>query len=97
VLAVFSAFGVLLPMAGSLLKEGPIYWGFAAIASAALDWVVGRKVNAKAIASVRSIQFRHKLIYRARHKFMSLPLEIWAAPLALCGLIAIAHGLTTVS
>ena len=92
VLAVFSAFGIAIPIGSPFLKETPAYWGAAGIVAAAIVWLVGRKVNAKAIASVRSIQFRHKLIYRARHRFMSLPLEIWSVPLAIGGVATILYG-----
>jgi len=68
VLAVFSAFGIILPIGGSLLTETPIYWGFAGIAAAFANWLAGRRVNAKAIASVRSVHCRHRLVYRARHR-----------------------------
>ena len=67
--------------------------GLAGIVAGMIVWLVGRRVNAKAIASVRSIHFRHKLIYRARHKFMSLPLEIWSVPLVIGGGVTILHGL----
>jgi hypothetical protein len=42
---------------------------------------------------MHTIHFRHKLIYRARHKFMSLPLEIWSIPLTVGGVVAITYGL----
>jgi hypothetical protein len=93
VLAVFSAFGLAVPAVSPFLKESPEYWGSAAVVAAVIVWLVGRRVNAKAIASVRSIHFRHKLFYRARHRFMSLPLEIWAIPLAIGGVVTILYGL----
>lgn len=95
VLAVFSVFGIALPIGSPVLKETPIYWGFAGVVAAVIDWTVGRRVNAKAIASVRSVHLRHKLIYRARHRFMSLPLEIWSVPLMLMGVGAILYGLVS--
>jgi hypothetical protein len=94
VLAVFTTFGIMVRIGDPFLQDTPAYWGLAGIVSAAADWLVGRRVNAKAIASVRSVRFRHKLIYRARHKFMSLPLELWSVPLMLGGIAAVIYGLT---
>ena len=94
VLAVFSVFGIAIAIGSPILKETPAYWGLAAVVAAVIVWLVGRRVNSEAIASIRSIHLRHKLIYRARHKFMSLPLELWAAPLSVGGIIAIAYCLT---
>jgi hypothetical protein len=93
VLAVFSAFGIALPIGSPFLRETPVFWGTAGVVAAVIVWLVGRRVNSKVITSIRSIHFRHKLIYRARHKFMSLPLEIWAVPLIVGGFIAIVYGL----
>jgi hypothetical protein len=93
VLAVFSVFGIALPIGSPFLKETPAYWGLAGVLAAVGVWFVGRRLNAKTIASVRSIHFRHKLIYRARHKFMSLPLEIWSIPLMIGGIATMLYGL----
>jgi hypothetical protein len=59
VLAVFSAFGIALPIGSPFLKETPVYWGLAGVVAAVVVWLVGRRVNAKAIASVRSIHCTH--------------------------------------
>jgi hypothetical protein len=92
VLAVFSAFGLAVPVGSPFLKESPTYWGAAGVVAGVIVWLVGRRVNAKAVASVRSIHFRHKLFYKARHRFMSMPLELWAIPLVIGGIAVMAYG-----
>jgi hypothetical protein len=65
------------------LPEGLWVFGVALIGASAANWVVGRKLNRKSLAKVRSHRLRERLMYRARHKFMSLPMETFSVILAL--------------
>jgi hypothetical protein len=90
---VFILFGVILQAGRPVIQDRPGFWGLALLATAGINWYVGRRLNAKKIAAVRSIRFRDTLIYQARNKFMSLPFETWSVPLVGGGLIAIAYSL----
>ena len=68
------------------LPEGLWVFGAALLGAAAANWVIGRKFNRKSLAKVRSHRVRERLIYRARHKFMSLPMETFSVIIAVAGL-----------
>lgn len=67
------------------LPDGVWVFGPALFAAAVVNWLVGRKFNRKALAKVRSTRLKDRLLYRARHKFMSLPMETFSVLLALGG------------
>jgi hypothetical protein len=71
------AAAVLFELLRAMLKlpEGLWVFGLALLGAAAANWVIGRKINRKSLAKVRSDRIRERLMYRARHKFMSLPME----------------------
>ena len=67
------------------LPEGMWVFGVAMFGAAAANWLIGRKLNRKSRAKVRSNRLRNRLLYRARHKFMSLPMESFSIVIALAG------------
>lgn len=93
VIVVLTIFGIVLQAGSPFLHDAPWFWGIAFICAAAVNWSVGRKHNAKKLAAVRSSRLRDRLLYPARNKFMSLPLETWSIPLAVGGACAIGYGL----
>ncbi|WP_425229335.1 hypothetical protein [Sphingomonas sp.] len=93
-LGTLIVFGLLLRIGGSLLHDEPAFWGVAWLVASGINWLTGRRVNALKLAAVRSDRLRHRLFYRARNKFMSLPLEVWSIPMALCGIVALESGVS---
>ena len=91
--AVLVLFGLILQAGGRLIQDTPCFWGGALVVAGGLNWIVGRRQNARKLAAVRSTCFRDTLIYRARNKFMSLPFETWSIPLVIGGLVTIGYGL----
>ncbi len=73
-------------------EDDGVFWGLTLAVAGVLNWIAGRKQNARKLAAVRSDKLRDRLIYRARHKFMSLPFEVWSIPLVLTGLIVTIGG-----
>jgi hypothetical protein len=67
------------------LPEGSWVFGLALLGAAVANWVIGRRFNEKSLAKVRSHRIREKLLYRARHKFMSLPMETFSVIIAGAG------------
>lgn len=71
------------------------FWAVVFLVSAAINWIVGRRLNAKRRKTFGLLSWRAQLTYKARHKFMSLPMEtgsvamlILAVGLAISGLAA---------
>jgi hypothetical protein len=81
------AAAVLFELLRAVLKlpEGLWIFGLALLGAAAANWVIGRKLNRKSLAKVRSDRIRERLMYRARHKFMSLPMETFSVIIAVAG------------
>ena len=74
------------------LQDTTWFWGSALVCAGVANWIIGRRQNAKRRAAVRSIRFRDALVYRARHTFMSLPIETWSIPLVAGGIGILIHG-----
>jgi hypothetical protein len=72
------------------LSNGPWMFGLGLIVAAAVNWRVGRQCNQKSLAKVRSYRLRDRLFYRARNRFMSLPMETFSPILGIAGLTIIA-------
>lgn len=86
-------FGLILQAGQPLFSDTPWFWGIALVAAGIVNWIIGRRQNARKIAAVRSTRFRDTLIYRARNKFMSLPFEFWSIPLVIGGVGLIGYGM----
>jgi hypothetical protein len=78
-----------LARAALSLPEGIWVFGAGLLGAAAGNWVIGRKLNRKSLAKVRSHRVRERLVYRARHKFMSLPMETFSVILAAAGVVVL--------
>jgi hypothetical protein len=68
------------------LPDGVWVFGLALLGAAAANWTIGRKFNKKSFAKVRSTRLKERLLYRARHQFMSLPMETFSVLLGAAGL-----------
>lgn len=89
-IVVTSAILFELARAAFNLPEGVWVFGLALIGAAVANWFIGRKVNRKSLAKVRTRDLRQRLLYRARHKFMSLPMETFSILLAIAGTAIVA-------
>jgi hypothetical protein len=89
------AAAVLFELLRAVLKlpEGLWIFGLALLGAAAANWVIGRKLNRKSLAKVRSDRIRERLMYRARHKFMSLPMETFSVIIAVAGVAVLVAAL----
>lgn len=88
VLGTLAALGVLQTVSG--IADGPWLWGSGLLIAAVLNWHIGTKVNRKKLAVSRPSGARSRLLYRARHCFMSLPMETFSLVIAVIGLIVLA-------
>jgi hypothetical protein len=76
--------------AALLLPDGLWVAGAALLGAAAANWQIGRKLNRKSYAKVRGKRLRDRILYRARHKFMSVPMESFSIVLVAGALIIFA-------
>lgn len=83
VLGTLSAFGVLQMTSG--VSDGPWLWGSALLVAALANWQLGSKVNRKKLIALKPQGARDRLLYRARHSFMSLPMETFSLVVAGIG------------
>ena len=74
-----------LARAAFSLPDGIWVFGIALFGAAAANWQIGSKLNRKSASKIRSQRLRDRLIYRARHKFMSVPMESFSILIALAG------------
>ena len=75
------------------LDRNPWIYGVALFASAAAVWTYGRRWNGT--KGLKPWDFRAAVRYRRPHRMFAVPMEFWAAPLALFGLWTLAEGLMT--
>ncbi|HMJ05011.1 MAG TPA: hypothetical protein VK474_02025 [Chthoniobacterales bacterium] len=88
VLSALAAFGLVQRASGA--ADGPWIWGSALLVAAAVNWHFGRKVNRKKLLALKPGGARDQLFYRARHRFMSLPMETFSLVIAVVGLTLLA-------
>jgi len=76
------------------LPDGFWVFGAALIGAAGANWFVGRSLNRKSFQKVKTLLIRQRLLYRARHKFMSLPMETFSILMATGGVAVLAAAAT---
>ncbi|MGQ0589517.1 MAG: hypothetical protein ACT4N8_08300, partial [Sphingosinicella sp.] len=81
-IATLALFGLVLQAGRPMIADTLWYWGIAFVAAAVANWIVGVRVNHKKRRAARST----RLIYGARHRFMSIPMESFSIVLVLCGI-----------
>lgn len=64
----------------------PWLWGVALLLAGAVNWFAGSWINRKALARPRARGVLGRLVYPARHRFLSLPMEDWSLPAVFGGL-----------
>jgi hypothetical protein len=93
-IGVFGAFGAMVSftLGEWAFERWPSLWGVGLLLAAGVNWWAGSKINGRAPYPLRG-RLRDRLFYRAHHKFLSFPMEMWSAPLALFALVLIVAGL----
>lgn len=86
VVAVWIAFAILLQIGLPLLQDRPWFWGLALIVSAGFNWRIGTKINGQRLALPRAPGVTGRLFYKARHRFMSMPMETFSIVISAVGL-----------
>lgn len=71
------------------MADGVWIFGLSMLAASVANWLIGRKFNKKSLAKVRSHRLKERLLYRARNKFMSVPMETFSLIIAAAGVAAL--------
>ena len=91
---VFGLFGAIVTFAvgADAFVKWPWLWGVGAILAGIANWLAGARLNRAPVNPLIGAM-RDRLSYRARNKFLSLPMEVWGAPVVLLGIALIVKGL----
>ncbi|MBC2776344.1 hypothetical protein [Parasphingopyxis marina] len=92
-LSTATVFGIIL-QAVPLIEDTPYYWAIALASAAAINWYVGCRYNARKRASPK-YALRKLLVYPARHRTMSIPMEGWSPILAAVATIIFLYDIAT--
>lgn len=65
-----------------------MFWAAVFAIAAPINWLVGRRLNAKRRKTFGLLSFSRQLTYRARHRFLSLPMETSSVAMLAFALIA---------
>jgi hypothetical protein len=68
----------MLADAARLPSYTPLFWCVALLVAAPVNWLIGARLNAKRRGYAPPATLLRRFLYRAPHKFMSLPMESWS-------------------
>jgi hypothetical protein len=93
-IGVYGLFGAVLTLmfGEAIFDQLPWLWGVAALLSAVMTWYVGSNINGRSLKWPRRRAIKDRLIYPARNRFVSLPVETWAAPMTVLGVFLVIRG-----
>ncbi len=94
VIGVFGAFGAIVTFTAGdqTLAKFPWLNGVALLIAGIVNWLGGRRLNRRPLSPLRWDP-NNRILYRARHRFLSVSMELWSVPIMLVGLVIIAKGL----
>lgn len=61
----------------------PLFWAAVLLVAAPVNWLIGARLNAKRRGYAPPDTLLRRFLYRAPHKFMSLPMESWSIVMAI--------------
>jgi hypothetical protein len=85
-LLTMCGFGAIQAIGKPYIPDQPWFWGLAFVVSAYLNWRRGIDLNARSLTKRKPTTARQRLFYKARNRFMSMPMETFSIVLALAGL-----------
>ena len=85
-------FGIGAAAGRSLGLDRPWYWGLSFVVTAAANWYRGTQLNARSLEKRKPQTVWQRLFYKARHRFMSMPMETFSLVLAAAGIVFGVHG-----
>jgi len=56
----------------------PLFWAAVLLVAAPVNWLIGTRLNARRRGYAPPDKLLRRFLYRAPHKFMSLPMESWS-------------------
>lgn len=93
-IGVVGLFGATVTAIGGseAFEAWPWLWGVAMGLAAVTNWIGGARLNRSPLNPLRG-SLKDRLTYRARHRFLSFPMEVWSGPAMLLGAFLILQSL----
>lgn len=85
-LLTLCVFGAVVVLGKPYVPDQPWYWGAAFCVSGVINWIRGTSLNAARLSKFRPGSLKQRLFYKARHRFMGMPMETFSLVLVLVGL-----------
>lgn len=94
IVGTFGLFGAIVTVCAGdeAFLRWPWLWGIGLSVAAVVNWIGGSRLNRTPINPLRT-KLTHRLTYRPRNRFLSLPMEIWSGPLLMLALYLVVTGL----
>jgi len=94
-IGVYGLFGAVLTgvFSDRIFDRAPWLWGVGAALAAVVNWIVGSRVNRRPIKVPPLRLWKFRFTYRPPHRLMSLPLEVWSAPMMVLAAFLVVRGL----
>jgi hypothetical protein len=84
-LGTMTVFGILNRALSDATHDKYWFWGLGFLLAAGFTWHIGSRDNQKSISRKMASSVFKRLVYKPRNRFMSLPTETAAVPMALIG------------
>ena len=93
-IGVFGVFGavVTLTVGDAAFQRWPWLWGVGLLLASVANWVGGARMNHTSVNPLTG-SIRDRLTYRPKNRFLSLPMELWSAPVSAFAILLILKGL----
>ena len=93
-IGIYGLFGAIATysLGETFLDRHAWVWGIGMLVAAYATWLVGCRINRKARSLPQNQSVIRRILYKARHRFMGLPMESWSIPAAGLGVFLLARG-----
>ncbi len=93
-IGVYGLFGAIATysLGETFLDRHAWVWGIGMLLAAFATWFVGCSVNRKARGQPQNQTLVRRFFYKARHRFMGLPMESWSVPAAGLAVFLVVRG-----
>jgi hypothetical protein len=93
-IGVYGLFGTIATygLGETFLDRNAWMWGICMLPAAFATWLVGCRINRKTRSLPQNQTLMRRFLYKARHRFMGLPMESWSIPAVGLAVFLFARG-----